>query len=133
MRRRFRRREGQAIVEFALVLPMFLLLVYAITEFGRIWMVQHVLTTASRAGARTGILPSSETSDVTTAVNNYLTAAGLDLALTGTQMSGVGTGTSSGDPTSVTVTYNFSVLSGSMISSLQGTVQLTSTTVMRHE
>ena len=122
------------MVEFALVLPIFLLLVFAITEFGRIWMIQHILTTASRSGARVGILPSATQGDVTNAVNKYLNAANLDPADCSTTPSAtVGTSGSSGDDVSVTVNYNFEVLSGSAIPQLQGTLVLTSTTTMRHE
>ena len=32
-----RRQEGQSLVEFALVIPIFLLLLFGIIEFGRIW------------------------------------------------------------------------------------------------
>ena len=130
---RMRRARGQAIVEFALVLPIFLLLVFAITEFGRIWMIQHVLTTASRSGARVGILPSSTTSEVTTAVNNYLTPPKFDPAQASISMTNVGVSAPSGAVTSVTVAYSYQVLSGSLIPQLQGTLMLTSTTQMRHE
>ena len=133
MRRRTRTDAGQAAVEFALVLPLFVLLVFAICEFGRVWMNQHVLTTASRAGVRVGILPASNTSDVASAVNSFLTSAGLDLAKANVQMSGVGSSTSPGAITTVTVSYDFSVLTGGLIPMLQGTITLNSTTTMRHE
>ena len=133
MRRRTRTDAGQAAVEFALVLPLFVLLVFAICEFGRVWMNQHVLTTASRTGARVGILPSSTTGDVQTAVDNHLTAAGLDPTNASVSMSNVGTSASSGDVTSVSVSYDVAILTGSLIPALQGTITLNSATTMRHE
>jgi Flp pilus assembly protein TadG len=48
------------------------LLILGIIEFGRMVMVQQIITNAAREGARIAILPSSTTSQVTTAVNTYL-------------------------------------------------------------
>ena len=53
MQRRWRREEGQALVEFALVLPLFVTLVFAIIQFGIAFHDYLVLTDAVRAGART--------------------------------------------------------------------------------
>ena len=43
--------RGVAAVEFALVAPLFLLFLFGMIEFGRMVMVQQVLTNASREGA----------------------------------------------------------------------------------
>ena len=48
----FRDQKGQNLVEFALVLPLLLLLVIGIAEFGRAWMTQNILTGAAREAAR---------------------------------------------------------------------------------
>ena len=133
MIRHRRKEEGQAAVEFALVLPLFLLLVFAITEFGRVWMVQHTLTTASRSGCRRAILPTSTDTEVINVVNTFCTAASLDLSKVGVTTSNVGVNGSSGSATQVTVTYAFDILSGSMIPGFQGTFTLNSSTTMRHE
>lgn len=79
-RRRFRggiRRGGAAVVEFAIVAPVFFLLVFGMIEFGRMVMVQQIITNAAREGARVAIVPSATTSQVTTAVNNYLTGCSI--------------------------------------------------------
>jgi Flp pilus assembly protein TadG len=55
--RRFR--QGAAVVEFAVVAPVFFLLVIGMIEFGRAIMVQQVMTNASREGARVGVLDSA--------------------------------------------------------------------------
>ncbi|MBZ0258666.1 pilus assembly protein, partial [bacterium] len=44
--------RGSATVEFALVLPILMLLLFGIIEFGRVLSVQHLLNTAAREGAR---------------------------------------------------------------------------------
>jgi len=50
------RGRGQALVEFALVLPLLLLVAFGIFEFGFITNDQIVLANAARDGARTGSL-----------------------------------------------------------------------------
>lgn len=44
--------RGQGLVEFALVLPLFLLLLIGTVELGRAWMTRNVLTGASREAVR---------------------------------------------------------------------------------
>jgi len=45
-------RRGAAVIEFAIIAPIFLLLVFGMIEFGRAIMVQQILVNASREGAR---------------------------------------------------------------------------------
>ena len=51
-RMRRQRDRGAAAVEFALVLPLLLLLVLGILEFGRVFNIQISLSNAAREGAR---------------------------------------------------------------------------------
>ena len=44
--------QGQSVMELALILPLLLLLVIGISEFGRAWMTLNILTGAVREGAR---------------------------------------------------------------------------------
>ena len=44
-------RKGQALVEFALALPLVLILVLGVLEFGRAFQTKIVLTNAAREGA----------------------------------------------------------------------------------
>ena len=80
--RRDRARRGAALVEFALVAPVFLLLLVGSVEFGRAIMVQEALTNASREGARVGILDGATSSDVSSAVNTYLAGMSISGATT---------------------------------------------------
>lgn len=50
--KRSRGRRGQGIVEFALVLPLLLVVVFGLVEFGRAWMTKNILTGAAREGVR---------------------------------------------------------------------------------
>ncbi len=49
-----RRSNGQGLVEFALVLPMLLLLLLGVIEFGRLMVIYAGVTSASREAARYG-------------------------------------------------------------------------------
>ena len=49
-------RKGAAMVEFALVAPIFLLLVFGVFEFGRYFFVQHTIQYATREGARIALV-----------------------------------------------------------------------------
>jgi Flp pilus assembly protein TadG len=55
-RRRGAPRRGQALVEFALVLPIFILLLVAIFDLGRAVFAYNTLTNAAREGARMAIV-----------------------------------------------------------------------------
>jgi Flp pilus assembly protein TadG len=55
--RRWSSDEGAQLVEFALVLPLLLLVVLAIAEFGFIFQRYEVITNAAREGARMAVLP----------------------------------------------------------------------------
>jgi Flp pilus assembly protein TadG len=48
--------RGGALIEFAIVLPLLLLLVGGIVDFGILFYNKQVLTNASREGARAGIV-----------------------------------------------------------------------------
>lgn len=76
-RRANRRRRGASAVEFAIVAPVFFLVVLGIIEFGRMVMVQQVITNAAREGARIAVLDSATAGRVTSRVNDYLAAASL--------------------------------------------------------
>jgi len=55
-RRDGRRTRGQALVEFALVIPIFLLIVVALFDLGRAVFAYNTLTNAAREGARIAIV-----------------------------------------------------------------------------
>jgi len=75
-------RSGTTMVEFAVVAPVFFIMVMGLFEFSRALMIQSMLAGAAQQGARAGTLGSAQSSDVTTAVNNYLTTAGISGAST---------------------------------------------------
>jgi len=48
--------KGTTVVEFALILPIFLLLVFGIFDFGRYFFVDHTLQYATREGMRLALV-----------------------------------------------------------------------------
>ena len=70
-------RKGAALVEFALVLPVFLLLIFGGLEMGRAVMVKHLLDDAARAGCRVASMQGATQNDVVSVVNQALTKAGI--------------------------------------------------------
>ena len=71
--RRFCAEQAAQLVEFALVLPMLLLVVLGIAEFGFIFQRYEVVTNAAREGARMAVLPGYTTADVDARVRVYVT------------------------------------------------------------
>jgi len=65
-------RRGATLVEFAVVAPVFFLVVIGMIEFGRAMMVAALLANAAQQGARAGALNGAQSADVTSAVSNYL-------------------------------------------------------------
>jgi len=62
------------------VAPIFLLMIFGIIEFGRMVMVQQILTNSSREGARIGVLDSSAEADVKQKVIDHASAGRVTLS-----------------------------------------------------
>ena len=60
-----KKKRGQAIVEFALILPVFILILLGIMEFGLVFHQYLVVTAASREGARVAALGGSDAETLT--------------------------------------------------------------------
>ena len=70
-------RVGAHLVEFAFVIPFFLLFVFGLIEISRGMMVSTLVTNAARTGCRVGVVPGRTNSDVTAAVDSLLTTQGV--------------------------------------------------------
>lgn len=68
-------RRGTTVVETAFVLPVFLLFVLALIEFGHAQMINNLLRSACRAGARMGSTEGNTTADVENHVRQILGSA----------------------------------------------------------
>ncbi|QGJ70910.1 Pilus assembly protein [Planctomycetales bacterium 10988] len=79
-------RSGLAMLEFAMVLPIFALMMIGIIEFGRAFQVAQQLTVAAREGGRLGLLQivddsGNETNNekVVRDIKNFLAAGGIPI------------------------------------------------------
>ena len=69
--------SGAVLIEFALTLPLLLLVVVGIFDFGFLFQQYEVVTNAAREGARMAVLPGYTEKDVSDRVDAYLNAGGV--------------------------------------------------------
>ena len=77
VRRVWTNEQGAELIEFAIALPILLMVTAGIVDFGFLMMRYEVVINAAREGARVGLLPDYDENDVTERVHNYLGASGL--------------------------------------------------------
>jgi hypothetical protein len=75
--RRLRSARGAELVEFALVMPLLLLMLAALLDVGFLINNYAIVTNAAREGARLASIPGWSTEDVEARVNEYIGGAGL--------------------------------------------------------
>jgi Flp pilus assembly protein TadG len=145
--------RGASIVEFAIILPLLLLLLFGIIEFSLLMYNKAMITNASREGARRGIVyrvdPTTESyvpltdSEIETVVTEYLSnhLITFEDPPSSAQTAVLPNTRSSGMVLSVTVSYPYQFLIVPAIAALAapggttipGTITLTSVTQMRME
>src|SRR5438034_2758435 len=75
MRQQTHSDHGQAFVEFALILPVLLLIVLGIIQFGRLYNNDETITNATRVGARVAAVSRTASDPVGTTVQAVKNAA----------------------------------------------------------
>ncbi len=142
--------KGASAVEFAIILPVLIVMLFGIIEFGLVLYDKAVITNASREGARQGTLfktdpsdPSQHMScpDILNKVSTVVTAYCADKVVTfkdppGTCNTATSTcsGTDQGDELTVVVTYQYDYLViPAFISTIAGPITINATTIMRME
>ena len=133
VQKKLRSESGASAVEFALLLPVLVMILFGIIEFGLALYRQAIFTNASREGARLVIVqsvPAITNAQINAAIDNYLTPAGIT---PGTVSRTIVAGGVTGTPVQVTLTlpYTFVVLAG--LTSVAPLINLTARTEMRHE
>jgi Flp pilus assembly protein TadG len=103
---------GQALVEFALILPVVLLMMVGILEFSRAWNLHQALTDATREGARRAAVADIKMDNqdsVKAAVWRGISQAGYDPAAAGASYSVTITGNwkTTGDNINVDVRFPY--------------------------
>lgn len=123
--------RGVAAVEFAIVAPVFFLLVIGFIELGRGLMVQQVLTNASRVGARQAIALHTTQSEVTTVSEEYASGASVSgVSVSVTPDPGAAT---AGDEITVTVSIPYADVTWIPSPWFLGETTLEAESVMRKE
>lgn len=80
MNRRATDESGQAIIELALTLPLLLLVVLGVFDFGLMFQRFEVVTNAAREGARVAVLPDyTDPHQAEVHAVNYLAASGISI------------------------------------------------------
>lgn len=103
--RSLRAEDGQALVEFALVLPILLLLILGLVEFSRAWNTQQVLTDAARESLRNSVVanPDFTYEAMRGLIDQALVRASLDPERADVTVEGWKTGT--GTPARIRIDY----------------------------
>ncbi len=151
------KQKGAETVEFAIILPLLMFVLFGIMEFGIVLYDKAVITNASREGARSGIAyrcPALSEAQISTIVTNATTntVGGASLLISfasGTTAPGVTVSptppttttncfANSGTPLMVTVTYNYRFfalgnLMGVLVPGFNNPLTLRSTTIMNYE
>lgn len=99
------RDRGAVAVEFALLLPVLLMLVFGLIDFGRLLNAQITLTQAAREGARLAALGYPSATVVSRTVG---AATGLNLSSSNVTATICPSGAGPGTDGTVQVTYHFS-------------------------
>ena len=74
-----RRRRAAAVVEFAVVLPLLLTILFGIIQYGWVFMIRQTLQMAAREGCRLSVLPTtvSPYTNVMTRITEVMAPTGL--------------------------------------------------------
>ena len=124
--------KGQALLEFALILPILLMLVLGIIEFGRIWNINQMVSDITREGTRRAVL--ADASITQDSVHNFMMQrlwdSHVDTNVVTITYSPITNWHVSEQPLTVTVQFPYSFM---FFTRAFGTVQITSSFTMRNE
>lgn len=132
-----RREAGTSVVEMAFVLPLLLLLVFAIGDFGIAYTRWNSLTNAVREGARAGVVfrapcsAAAVTTEIQNTVSNFAASSGLDGSSIVTTVTNACGGT--GTQLSVAASIPYDYVAMSALAGLAPSINLRARTVMRNE
>ncbi len=132
MRGNGRDRRGAALVEFAILVPVFLVVLFGIVEYGQFLYVKQSVTLAAREACRIVVLPGTTKEQAIGRAYNVLSEAGIS-NFSITFDPDPPTSASDGDPITVTVEVDFSQISWLGTPMYLDGVNIRATAVMRRE
>ncbi len=113
-RRGWTSERGAELIEMALALPLLLLIVMGIVDFGFLFQRYLVLTNAAMEGARVAVLPGYSMADAQSRASSYALTGGVPGAVTAlatpVSLAGAGGGSWPGVRVTVTHVYNYSYI-----------------------
>ncbi|GFR35328.1 TadE family protein [Thermobrachium celere] len=124
------KRKGQALIEFSIILPILLLIVMGIAEFGMILNSYLTIQTASREGARIGIIGADD-SEIVQVV--YKSTQSIDKQKINITITPSSTNRKSGDTLKVRVEYEYDLIIPIIKNILGNKIELSAETSMRVE
>ena len=132
------KQRGIVAIEFVLVLPVLLMIIFGIVELGIAFYDKAVITNAAREGARQGIVlrsPKPTDGEITAAATSYTKNYLLTFGQANDPVVEVnGSGGNFGSQLSVKVSYRYEGLGlGKMLSAVTGPITLSATSTMRNE
>ena len=127
----FKNKRGQALVEMALILPLLILLLCGIIEFGRIFNTSLIISNASREGARKASLGANDT-EIKASISNSA-ASKLNQSLMTVSISPSPAVRIYGAEAEVRIDYKLNLITPVISSILPNPLPLSSKTVMRVE
>ena len=120
--------SGQGLVEFALVVPLFILLLVGIAQFGQAWMTRNILTGATREAVRIAAVQGNGAAALSRA-NLILASAGISGASVNLVDDGAPFGTCS-----VSASFSMPLTVTGFLPGMRGnSITLTTSTSMRKE
>lgn len=130
MKKLINNNKGQSLVELAILLPLLLLILMGIFEFGRIMNAYLIITHASREGARTACVGSTD-AQVIAAVN--ATSSTLDPTKMTINISPQKSSRTRGTSVTVNIGYDIDIIVPIIENLIQNPLHLEAETVMRVE
>ncbi len=132
--------RGAELIEMVVVLPLLLMMLFGIIDFGFMFQRYVVLTNAAMEGARVGILPGYQLSDAEARATTYAATGGVPGTVTAVAQLGTITEPGGGTWPSVQVQvshfYNFQFI-GPLVAMFGGSsftsANLTASAIMRRQ
>ena len=141
-------RSGNAVLDMALVMPILIGLTFGAVEYGFALYIKHSLQAAAREGARVAVVSGATATDVQTAVDSSMLAAGfaqakytrpptIEYSTNGTTWSSSWASAVAGNSIRVTVSTTWGTAGCKVLPNYLGGIPLTKTlsgaTTMRKE
>jgi Flp pilus assembly protein TadG len=125
---RLREEKGQSLVEFALLIPLLILILMAIIEFGFMFNAYITISNASREGARLGSLGGSDfaVQERVADTTEHLNQSNMSVTVSPSSRS-------RGDMITVDVIYDYQLITPVISAILNPLIDLQVTTKMRVE